>query len=1190
MYLSNNLLLYLCLIFGMFPKIVIFYSPNFLQSHFEVLNELYDCSEEISIKNISKIQDLSDSSHNSATDNIKKNKNPNTIVINEILTNNSGSITNYFDEDGDSPDYIELYNNSNTAIDLSEWKLIDSDDIWIFPPNTSIAANSFLTVWASGKDRTSPQLHTNFSLSSNGEYLGLYDDNNILITEFGASYPKQFNNLSYGYTSNGNLSYFNVATPGAANTNATLGQVSQPKANFGRGFYTATIIETLTVPDTQAEIRYTTNGTIPTANSTLYNNSITINPNSTGVFTIRAKAFKSGYEPSDEVTFSYIFPDALYSGLPAQGLWAIAAIVINTDDQVYPDDVNKSRHAIELVELDGTKEGFGVTAGAKEFGESSVEFEKSNFRVFFDTEYGVSDLEYDIFENFEQGHIKSAKKFDKIELRGGSWDSWQAAAGGRFTPSDYYICDRFVKDTRLDMGDLAPHGRFVNVFVNGDYRGFYQLRERYDHQFYSSYSKNNEKPKTIEAIKENNGRYSNNGDLNINGDGSVFLSLGNNYQTDKSWINTNSFIDYTLVTSLMESDFEKEHRGVGSMMQNSPNDYHFIYGDNDMRLRPVSSVLSHMMGYSPGYFVNDLIPYFTTYKNDPEFVQDVLERTARHFCSGGALTVDSMVARIMYWKNQIDLPMRAEHERWEGQASINYTGSNYVADKYGSWNNNMNSILQRIPQLQPNMFTEWAAQGLYQGCDIRPQVDTENQISEINQATSYVIDAYDPDGDIMIFSVVSGLPPGLNINTTTGEIYGTPIQLGSYTVKIKVGDSNNKWGYHEFIWEIINLNIPVGGQLVINEIHYNPLDSVLTNGAAIDNDNFEFIELKNTGTADAVLLGNVFTKGIDLHLYQPLVIPPDSFAVFAKDSLWFKAKYGFSPDAEYNNKLDNGGEYIRLKSPYKAIIDSLTYDNNNGWDTIPDGSNYSLALINSNLDNAQANNWAAQSVFVTPREENVFCRPINENAQVAQISCNNNNDGFIALSPSNGTPPYSYQWSNNDISSTITSLTPGQYDVIITDNFLCETTANFTISEPPLLQVTVSSSDETNFNANDGIATVTPAGGTPPYNFSWSNGAISQSINNLSPGNYTVDVSDVNGCALTQNISIQTINCPVNFIQNSQPNIESGVYEVANYIQSNGIVDNGNNVSFKAGQYIQLTDNFEVKPSAGLELLIENCQ
>ncbi len=121
-----------------------------------------------------------------------------TVIISEFLADNSGGLA---DEDGDSPDWIELYNSGAALVNLTGWYLTDdTNDLarWSFPA-TNIAASSFMTVFASGKDRRVPgaPLHTSFALDAGGGYLALVRPDGVTIaTEF--RYPEQRANFSYG--------------------------------------------------------------------------------------------------------------------------------------------------------------------------------------------------------------------------------------------------------------------------------------------------------------------------------------------------------------------------------------------------------------------------------------------------------------------------------------------------------------------------------------------------------------------------------------------------------------------------------------------------------------------------------------------------------------------------------------------------------------------------------------------------------------------------------------------------------------------------------------------------------------------------------------------------------------------------------------------------------------------------------
>jgi gliding motility-associated-like protein len=106
---------------------------------------------------------------------------------------------------------------------------------------------------------------------------------------------------------------------------------------------------------------------------------------------------------------------------------------------------------------------------------------------------------------------------------------------------------------------------------------------------------------------------------------------------------------------------------------------------------------------------------------------------------------------------------------------------------------------------------------------------------------------------------------------------------------------------------------------------------------------------------------------------------------------------------------------------------------------------------------------------------------------------------------------------------TATGMPPGNYVVTVTDANGCVATVNVTISEPPLLTASINQFNNVScFGFNDGSATVTPAGGTPNYSYSWNTVPVqtTQTASGMSPGNYVVTVTDSNGCVVTANITI----------------------------------------------------------------------
>ena len=122
-----------------------------------------------------------------------------TLRINEFMAKNDVTI---MDGDGDYSDWIEIYNESGEDIILSGWSLTDdSTDMqkWFLPTDT-LESVGYLLILASGKDSIAEnELHTNFKLSADGEYLALSGPDSSIVKEFRPSFPVQQADISYCY-------------------------------------------------------------------------------------------------------------------------------------------------------------------------------------------------------------------------------------------------------------------------------------------------------------------------------------------------------------------------------------------------------------------------------------------------------------------------------------------------------------------------------------------------------------------------------------------------------------------------------------------------------------------------------------------------------------------------------------------------------------------------------------------------------------------------------------------------------------------------------------------------------------------------------------------------------------------------------------------------------------------------------
>ncbi|MFH0894906.1 MAG: gliding motility-associated C-terminal domain-containing protein [Bacteroidota bacterium] len=136
------------------------------------------------------------------------------------------------------------------------------------------------------------------------------------------------------------------------------------------------------------------------------------------------------------------------------------------------------------------------------------------------------------------------------------------------------------------------------------------------------------------------------------------------------------------------------------------------------------------------------------------------------------------------------------------------------------------------------------------------------------------------------------------------------------------------------------------------------------------------------------------------------------------------------------------------------------------------------------------------------------------------IDCNGTSTGYIAVHPSGGSPSYSFLWSNTATTDSIFGLPAGPYSVVITDSLGCTVSLNFNLIQPPLLTISMVSSNVLCFGGNTGSASATPSGGTPGYTYNWSNSATTPTTSGLIMGTYTVTITDTLGCTATTIVNI----------------------------------------------------------------------
>lgn len=259
---------------------------------------------------------------------------------------------------------------------------------------------------------------------------------------------------------------------------------------------------------------------------------------------------------------------------------------------------------------------------------------------------------------------------------------------------------------------------------------------------------------------------------------------------------------------------------------------------------------------------------------------------------------------------------------------------------------------------------------------------------------------------------------------------------------------------------------------------------------------------------------------------------------------YFYQTADFDPNPVMFNLISSGGSDIFVSKlgcyfpTYVYSTNTTCHGGNNGSGTVMPGGGtapYTYLWNPSAATTSTATGLFAGTYTVTVTDANsctetttvIIAEPpflmVNINS-LTPINCNGETASVCATA-SGGTPDYTYGytylWSNGQSSSCATQLSGGNYTITVTDANGCTATNTVSIVEPPVLTVTIPPTDTICYGENNGSATANANGGTLPYAYLWSNGQNTQTATNLSPGNYTVTVTDANGCTVSNTVSVQ---------------------------------------------------------------------
>ncbi len=395
------------------------------------------------------------------------------LVINEVAAVNRSGLAA---SDGQTYDYVELYNPTLEPVSLLGYRLSGnkSAENGCALPDVTLGAGEYFLVFCGADEemyvpRTGEQYAT-FGITRYGEQLYLFDQNNVVADTFKSGRLDDLQSCGRVSVTDNKMYYFETATPGALNpTIGKRGPAETPVFSVMSGYVDAGTTVSITCPN--AQIRYTTDGSTPTVNSPLYTAPITV----TKTVTIRAKAWREGYMPSDDSAGSYIVGER--HTLPVMFLSTDPANLYDYNKGIFADgpgytatfphvganfwkDWERPVH-VEYMDENGQMQ-LEFNAGIKVFGQYSRAQSQKSVSINLRDKYGVTEVCYPFFGD------SATNVYSELVLRNSGQDINSAHIRDAFTAM-------VVKDQMdLDIMDYQP----IIVYINGEYYGLYDLREK----------------------------------------------------------------------------------------------------------------------------------------------------------------------------------------------------------------------------------------------------------------------------------------------------------------------------------------------------------------------------------------------------------------------------------------------------------------------------------------------------------------------------------------------------------------------------------------------------------------------------------------------------------------------------------------------------------------------------------------
>jgi gliding motility-associated-like protein len=394
------------------------------------------------------------------------------VLINEVSASNR---SNFADGFGEFEDWIELYNAGPGAADISNFFLSDNPALpskWQIPAGTIIPAGGFRIFICSGRNQIVGELHTSFKLTQTSGETILFSDNGAALIDSYTLSPTLVNQSRGRYPDGGTWKVFVTPSPNTTNSAVAFdGYTATPTMSLAPGIYPSAQILTLSSPDPGVSIRYTLDGSEPGLADPVYTTPLNISGNTV----VRARALAAA---GSNLTAGFIENNSYFIGI--SHTIPIVSLISNEYTNLFNNSSPEIKTGIEYFNQAGVLqwESYGE---ADPHGNDSWAYPQKGVDFVVRDQYGYDDkIEYQIFPT------KPRQEFQRIMFKAGASDNYPFS--GAPNPS-CHLRDAFVQSLAEKAGmhvDYRATDHCV-IYINGEYWGVYEVREKVNDPDYTDY-------------------------------------------------------------------------------------------------------------------------------------------------------------------------------------------------------------------------------------------------------------------------------------------------------------------------------------------------------------------------------------------------------------------------------------------------------------------------------------------------------------------------------------------------------------------------------------------------------------------------------------------------------------------------------------------------------------------------------